>query len=66
MDEKKDQAAGKAKELMGKATGDERMQGEGKAQNIAGKGKEAVHDAADAAQGAVEGAKQAATRRRDD
>lgn len=66
MDEKKDQAAGKAKELLGKATGDERTEGEGKAQNIAGKGKEAVHDAADTAEGTVEGAKQAITRDRDD
>lgn len=66
MDENKDKAAGKAKELLGKATGDERTEGEGKAQNVAGKAKEAVHDAADTAEGAVDGAKQAVTRDRDD
>jgi uncharacterized protein YjbJ (UPF0337 family) len=60
-----DKAAGKAKELMGKATGDERMEGEGKAQNVAGKAKEGAQEAADTAKGAVDGVKDAATRRND-
>lgn len=62
MDGQQDKAAGKAKELMGKATGDEHLEGEGKAQNVAGKAKKGVEDAAGAAKGAVDGVRDAATR----
>jgi uncharacterized protein YjbJ (UPF0337 family) len=62
---KDDQAAGKAKELLGKATGDESLQGEGKTQNLGGKVKEGAHDAADAVKGAAEGVKEAAGGDRD-
>jgi uncharacterized protein YjbJ (UPF0337 family) len=62
---KDDQAAGKAKELMGKVTGDESLEGEGKAQHAGGKIKEGAKDAADTAKGAAEGVRQAATGDRD-
>ncbi len=54
-----DKAAGKAKELMGKATDNERLEGEGKAQNTAGKAKHGVEEAAGAAKGAVRGVRDA-------
>jgi uncharacterized protein YjbJ (UPF0337 family) len=62
---KDDQAAGKAKELLGKMTGDEKMEGEGKAQNLGGKVKEGAHDAAESVEGAAEGVRQAAGGDRD-
>jgi uncharacterized protein YjbJ (UPF0337 family) len=60
MSGKDDQAAGKAKELIGKVTGDEAMEGEGKAQNLGGKAKEGAHDTKEAVKGAAEGVRQAA------
>jgi uncharacterized protein YjbJ (UPF0337 family) len=61
---KDDQAAGKAKELLGKATGDESLEGEGKGQNLGGKVKEGAHDAAESVKGAAEGVREAADRER--
>ena len=58
MNEKRDQAEGKAKELLGKATDDKSLEGEGKAQNLGGKVKEGAHDAADAVKGATEGVRE--------
>ena len=42
-----DRVVGKAKELEGKATGDEVREGEGKGQGLLGKAKDAVSDAAE-------------------
>ena len=42
-----DRVTGKAKELEGKATGDEVREGQGKAQGLLGKAKDKVSDAAD-------------------
>jgi len=49
-----EQAKGKVKETVGKATGDAKLQGEGKAQQIAGKMQNAVGGAKDAVREAVE------------
>ena len=43
----KDRVVGKAKELEGKATGDEVREGEGKGQGRLGKAKDTVSDAAE-------------------
>ncbi|THA74796.1 CsbD family protein [Streptomyces sp. A0642] len=51
-DSAKDKVAGKAKEAMGKMTGNRRMESEGKADQAKGKAKGAVGDARDRAQGA--------------
>lgn len=48
-----EQAKGKVKETVGKATGDAKLQGEGKAQQIVGKMQNAVGGAKDAAREAV-------------
>jgi uncharacterized protein YjbJ (UPF0337 family) len=49
-----EQAKGKAKEIAGKATGDAKLQGEGKAQRVAGKTQNAIGGIKDAAKEAVE------------
>jgi uncharacterized protein YjbJ (UPF0337 family) len=46
-----DRVVGKAKELEGKATGDEIREGEGKGQGLLGKAKDKVSDAADSIRG---------------
>lgn len=48
-----EQAKGKVKETVGKATGDAKLQGEGKAQQIVGKMQNTVGGAKDAAREAV-------------
>ena len=45
--DKIDQATGKAKEVAGKATGDEELEAEGRTQHGVAKAKDAVKDAAD-------------------
>ncbi len=49
-----EQAKGKAKETAGKATGDGKLEAEGKAQKIAGKAQNAFGGAKDAAKEAVD------------
>ncbi|MFE2011230.1 CsbD family protein [Streptomyces sp. NPDC059491] len=46
-----DKVKGKAKEAVGKATGNDRMKAEGKMDQAEGKAKEAVSDAKDALRG---------------
>ena len=46
-----DRVAGKAKELEGKATGDEVREGQGKGQHLLGKAKDKVSDTADSIRG---------------
>ncbi|GCD39250.1 hypothetical protein OEIGOIKO_07080 [Streptomyces chrestomyceticus JCM 4735] len=46
-----DKAKGKAKEMMGKATGDDRKKGEGRADQAKGKAKDALDGAKGQAQG---------------
>lgn len=53
-----DQAKGKAKETVGKVTGDAKLQGEGKADQIAGRAKSAIGSAKDAAKDAADAAKE--------
>ncbi|MBW5484642.1 CsbD family protein [Streptomyces bambusae] len=48
---KMDQLKGKAKEAVGKATGDDRMQAEGKMDQAKGKAKETMGKAKDRARG---------------
>lgn len=50
---------GKAKEGLGNLTGDERMQGEGQADQVQGKGREAVGDAKNAVDNAKDSIKNA-------
>ncbi|MBW5253372.1 CsbD family protein [Streptomyces poriferorum] len=47
----KDKMAGKAKEAMGKMTGNKRMESEGKADQAKGKAKGAVNEAQERAEG---------------
>jgi uncharacterized protein YjbJ (UPF0337 family) len=49
-----EQAKGKVKETVGKATGDAKLQGEGKADQVAGKFQNAVGGMKDAAKEALE------------
>lgn len=51
-----DKMAGKAKEWAGKATGNEEMEAEGKAQHTKGEVKGAADDATDTAKGTWKGA----------
>ena len=46
-----DEMQGKVKEAAGKATGDERLESEGRTDQVKGKAKEAVDDATDAVKG---------------
>ena len=46
-----DEMKGKLKETAGKATGDERLENEGRTDQVKGKAKEAVDDAKGAVQG---------------
>ncbi|HEY1485354.1 MAG TPA: CsbD family protein [Micromonosporaceae bacterium] len=54
--DKIDQVTGKAKEVGGKATGDEDLENEGKTQHGVAKAKDAVKDAADKVGDAVKDA----------
>lgn len=54
-----DKVAGKVKEKVGSATGDERLEGEGKGQHAHGKIASAVDDVKDKAAGVAEGIKSA-------
>lgn len=49
-----EQAKGKVKEVAGKATGDSKLEGEGKAQQVAGKVQNTVGGLKDAAKEAVD------------
>jgi uncharacterized protein YjbJ (UPF0337 family) len=49
-----EQAKGKVKEVTGKATGDAKLEGEGKAQQVAGKVQNAVGGAKDAVKEALD------------
>jgi uncharacterized protein YjbJ (UPF0337 family) len=55
--DREDRIAGKVKETTGKATGNERLESEGKVQHSKGKLKEKLREATDRLRGAVEGAK---------
>ncbi|MCM0583152.1 CsbD family protein [Weissella diestrammenae] len=50
----KDQTVGKAKEVIGDVSGDEKLEAEGKAQGILGKAKDILGDAKDKVEDAVE------------
>ena len=52
-----DKAEGKVKEVGGKITGDKGLEAEGKTQRAGGAVKKAAEDVADAATGAVRGAR---------
>lgn len=54
-----DKVAGKVKEKVGAATGDEQLEGEGKGQHAHGKIAGAIDDAKDKAAGVAEGIKSA-------
>jgi uncharacterized protein YjbJ (UPF0337 family) len=58
-----DQAKGKAKETIGKATGDAKLQGEGKADQVAGKAKSAIGGAKDAVKDAADAVKESVDQR---
>ncbi len=49
-----EEAKGKIKETVGKATGDAKLQGEGKAEQVAGKTQNAIGGLKDAAKEALE------------
>lgn len=55
---KYDEAAGKTKEVVGSATGNERVEAEGKTQNLAGKARHAMGDIKEKAADAVEDLKE--------
>ena len=57
-----DKIKGTANEAIGKATGSDRMKGEGAVQEVKGKGQQAMGDAKDAAKEAVDRAAAAAKR----
>ena len=57
------EAIGKAKQGLGEATGDERLEGEGAIQEVKGKGQKAVGDVKDAAKDAINRAAAAANKK---
>ena len=57
------EAIGKAKQGLGEATGDERLEGEGAIQEVKGKGQKAMGDAKDAAKDAINRAAAAANKK---
>ena len=57
------QAIGKAKQGLGEATGDERLEGEGAIQEVKGKGQKAMGDVKDAAKDAINRAAAAANKK---
>ena len=56
------EAIGKAKQGLGEATGDERLEGEGAIQEVKGKGQKAMGEAKDAAKDAANSAAAAANK----
>ena len=56
------EAIGKAKQGIGEATGDDRLQGEGAIQEVKGKGQQALGDAKEATKDAVNKAAAAANK----
>ncbi|GHD37027.1 CsbD family protein [Nocardiopsis kunsanensis] len=50
-----EQAKGKLKEMTGKATGNDKLKGEGHAERFKGRAREGVENAKDSVQGAVAG-----------
>lgn len=61
----KDRFVGKAKEVAGKATGDDKLTSEGRAQHAKGKVTETVEEARDTAAGTAEAAKEAVSKDED-
>ncbi len=59
MDNKFDKMKGDAKAGLGEATGNERMESEGRTESAAASGKDAVQNAGDKLKGAAEGVKNA-------
>jgi uncharacterized protein YjbJ (UPF0337 family) len=59
MPEERERLSGKTKEAAGKATGDRRLEAEGKTQHDTAEGKAKAKSAVDRAKGAVEGVKEA-------
>jgi uncharacterized protein YjbJ (UPF0337 family) len=57
------EAIGKAKQGLGEATGDERLEGEGAIQEVKGKGQKALGDTKEAAKDAVNRAAAAANKK---
>jgi len=57
------EAIGKAKQGLGEATGDERLEGEGAIQEVKGKGQKAMGDIKDAAKDAINRAAAAANKK---
>jgi uncharacterized protein YjbJ (UPF0337 family) len=57
------EAIGKAKQGVGKATGSDRLQGEGAVQEVKGKGQQTLGDAKDAAKDAINRAAAAANKK---
>ncbi len=57
------EAIGKAKQGLGEATGDERLEGEGAIQEVKGKGQKAMGDVKDAAKDAINRAAAAANKK---
>ena len=64
MADEKEKLAGKAKEVTGKATGDERLESEGRTQRTTEETKEKVEELGDKAKGVVQGVKDKATKDR--
>ncbi|WP_432093160.1 CsbD family protein [Streptomyces sp. bgisy100] len=59
-----DKWKGKAKEMVGKVTGDERLRGEGRADQMKGRAREAMHDVKENLAGARESFKDRNRRRK--
>ena len=57
IEEKLDQAKGSVKEGLGKLTGDKSLEGEGLAEQVVSKVKEAAEDAKDAVEGVIDSVK---------
>ena len=57
------EAIGKAKQGLGEATGDERLEGEGAIQEVKGKGQKALGDAKEATKDAIDKAAAAANKK---
>ena len=57
IEEKLDQAKGSVKEGLGKVTGDKSVEGEGLAEQVVSKVKEAAEDAKDAVEGVIDSVK---------
>lgn len=60
MGDQREKLAGKAKEVTGKATGDERLESEGRTQRTTEESKEKVQELGDKAKGVLRGLKEKA------